>query len=73
MGTMDYKTIMKLSSHKTISQFQKYVSVTDKDIYKSSKLYSLKNDDDNSLDSKIQKMMSKMSKKKKEHILELFG
>lgn len=73
MGTMDYKTIMKLSSHKTMSQFQKYVSVTDKDIYKSSKLYSLKNDDDNSLDSKIQKMMSKMSKKKKEHILELFG
>ncbi len=72
VGTMDYKTIMRLSGHKTYSQFQKYVSVNDEDIYKSSKLYSLKNDD-NSLDSKIQKMISKMSKKKKEHILELFG
>jgi integrase len=40
LGTMDNWSIMKLSGHKTISSFQKYVSVTSKDILKGQDLYS---------------------------------
>jgi hypothetical protein len=37
---MDNWSIMKLSGHKTINSFQKYVSVVDKDIDKGKKLYT---------------------------------
>ncbi len=40
MGNMDYSTIMKLSGHKTFSEFKKYISVTQKDVMKSRGLYS---------------------------------
>ena len=40
LGTMDNWSIMKLSGHKTVSSFQKYVSVTSKDIMKGQDLYS---------------------------------
>lgn len=40
LGTMDNWTIMKLSGHKTISSFQKYVSVVEDDIKKGKHLYS---------------------------------
>jgi hypothetical protein len=40
LGTMDNWSIMKLSGHKTINSFQKYVSVVDKDIDKGKKLYT---------------------------------
>jgi integrase len=40
MGTMDNWSIMKLSGHKTLSSFQKYVSVNKDDIKKGKDLYS---------------------------------
>lgn len=40
MGTMDNWSIMKLSGHKTLSSFQKYVSVNKDDIKKGQDLYS---------------------------------
>lgn len=40
LGTMDNWSIMKLSGHKTISSFQKYVSVNKEDIKKGKDLYS---------------------------------
>ena len=40
MGNMDYSTIMKLSGHKTFSEFSKYISVTQTDVLKSRGLYS---------------------------------
>jgi hypothetical protein len=40
MGTMDNWSIMKLSGHKTLSSFQKYVSVNKEDIKKGKDLYS---------------------------------
>jgi integrase len=40
LNTMDNWSIMKLSGHKTINSFQKYVSVVDKDIDKGKKLYT---------------------------------
>jgi len=40
MGTMDNWSIMKLSGHKTLSSFQKYVSVNKDDIKKGKELYS---------------------------------
>lgn len=41
LGNMDYSTIMKLSGHKTFSEFSKYISVTQTDVLKSRGLYSL--------------------------------
>lgn len=40
LGTMDNWSIMKLSGHKTIGSFQKYVSVNKEDIIKGKELYS---------------------------------
>ncbi len=40
LQTMDNWSIMKLSGHSTLTSFQKYVSVIDKDIEKGGKLYS---------------------------------
>ncbi len=34
LGKMDYRTIMKLSGHKTFSEFSKYISVTSEDVLK---------------------------------------
>lgn len=60
MGNMDYSTIMKLSGHKTFSEFSKYISVTQTDVLKSRGLYSQTMDTDN-MDSKLSKMYKKLS------------
>jgi site-specific recombinase XerD len=41
LGNMDYKTIMKLSGHKTMSEFEKYISVTKEDLKKGTRLYRM--------------------------------
>jgi integrase len=46
LGNMDYSTIMKLSGHKTFSEFSKYISVTQTDVLKSRGLYSLETPED---------------------------
>lgn len=60
MGNMDYSTIMKLSGHKTFSEFSKYISVTQKDVLKSRGLYSLE-PNKNDMDSKLSNMFKKLS------------
>ena len=69
MGNMDYSTIMKLSDHKTFSEFSKYISVTQKDVLKSRGLYSLDPTSEN-IDSKLLKMFKKLSD---EHKKIVFG
>ena len=69
MGNMDYSTIMKLSGHKTFSEFSKYISVTQKDVLKSRSLYSLDPTSEN-IDSKLLKMFKKLSD---EHKKIVFG
>lgn len=62
LGTMDYQTIMKLSGHKTFTQFSKYVSVINDDLLKSRNLYSLKDEsDENSLKETLIKEIKKLS------------
>jgi len=41
LGKMDYRTIMKLSGHKTFSEFSKYISVTGEDVQKIRDLYKV--------------------------------
>jgi len=43
LGTMDYWSIMKLSGHRSVESFQKYVSVTSDDLLKGKELYSKEN------------------------------
>ena len=70
LGTMDYQTIMKLSSHRTFSQFSKYVSVINEDLLKSRKLYSLVDDSKGKLvDDKMMKEFKKLSEEQKKMIL----
>ena len=70
LGTMDYQTIMKLSSHRTFSQFSKYVSVINEDLLKSRKLYSLVDDSKGkSVDDKMMKEFKKLSEEQKKMIL----
>jgi len=67
---MDYQTIMKLSSHRTFSQFSKYVSVINEDLLKSRKLYSLVDDTkEKSVDDKMMKEFKKLSEEQKKMIL----
>jgi hypothetical protein len=58
MGTMDYKSIMKLSGHSTFSEFEKYIPVTNNDIAKGMKLYQM---DDLSNDNEIEDLVKKYS------------
>jgi integrase len=59
LGTMDNFTIMKLSGHKTIESFQKYVSVINEDIIKGKELYE--NEIDNFEINKIKKQLDNLS------------
>jgi hypothetical protein len=44
LGKMDYRTIMKLSGHKTFSEFSKYISVTGEDVLRVRELYKVDKD-----------------------------
>jgi integrase len=54
LGTMDYKTIMTMSGHKTFSEFEKYISVSPQDLKKGTKLYKM---DDPQTDSEIDELV----------------
>ena len=41
LGKMDYRTIMKLSGHRTFSEFSKYISVTSEDVLRVRELYKV--------------------------------
>jgi len=69
---MDYQTIMKLSSHKTFSQFSKYVSVINDDLLKSRELYSQVDKSKNiSIEENMIKEFKKLDDEKKKMILGL--
>jgi integrase len=65
MGTMDNWSIMKLSGHKSIGSFQKYVSVTKEDITKGGELYSKEIDELEQSD-----ILNKLRKIPKEKLLQ---
>jgi len=66
LGNMDYKTIMKLSGHKTMSEFEKYISVTKEDLKKGKKLYKMDNGNQQSdIDELVQLFVGLDDEKKK--------
>ena len=66
LGNMDYKTIMKLSGHKTMSEFEKYISVTKEDLKKGKKLYKMDNGNQQSdIDELVQLFVGLDDDKKK--------
>jgi site-specific recombinase XerD len=73
MGTMDYQTIMKMSGHRTISQFQKYISVSPRDINKGRGLFKIDSDNQSSDETKLLNGFNKLSDKNKVMILELIN
>ncbi len=71
LGTMDTKTLMTLSGHKTYSEFEKYLSVSPRDIAKGKKLYYL---DDPKTDDEVDDMVkiyTQLDDDKKKMVLEL--
>jgi hypothetical protein len=58
LGTMDYKTIMTMSGHKTFSEFEKYISVSPQDLKKGTKLYKM---DDPQTDNEIDELVRRYS------------
>jgi integrase len=67
LGTMDNWSIMKLSGHKSINSFQKYVSVNLSDLSKGSELYS-SNKKSNNIDDLVTEL-KKLSEKEMTEIL----
>lgn len=67
LGTMDNWSIMKLSGHKTLGSFQKYVSVIDEDIFKGKELYE--SEIDKLEEKEIIKLLDKLSPEKLMEIL----
>lgn len=67
MGNMDYQTIMKLSGHKTFSEFSKYISVTTTDTLKVRGLYQVEDKKRGSIDD-FEKEFKKLSKEHQEMV-----
>jgi hypothetical protein len=60
-----------LSSHKTFSQFSKYISVITEDVMKSRKLYSMDSDTSESYQNQLISEFNKLSEDNKKIILGL--
>ena len=71
MGNMDYQTIMKLSGHKTFSEFSKYISVTNIDTLKVRGLYQTDKKSKKEMFDQLKEEFSKLSKEQKKMILGL--
>lgn len=71
LGNMDYKTIMKLSGHRSYSEFLKYVSVNQEDLMKGSQLYRLESTKDEDEMEEIIKIVSSFSKEKRTLVLQM--
>jgi integrase len=69
LGTMDYKTIMKLTGHKTFREFEKYVSVTDNDMYKGKQLYNKIMKVNNGEENQFIDLYNQLDDKKKEYVI----
>jgi len=68
LGTMDNWSIMKLSGHKSINSFQKYVSVNTEDLSKGSELYSSK-----STNKSIDSLVRDLKKLPEKQIMEIMS
>jgi len=71
MGEMDYKSIMKLSGHKSYTEFLKYVSVNKEDLKKGSQLYRLKSKDEEEELEEIFKTLTSLPKEKRQLVLQM--
>jgi integrase len=69
MGDMDYQTIMKLSGHKTFSEFSKYISVTTTDTLKVRGLYHVEKDEKKDSFKVLKKEFEKLSEEHREMVL----
>ena len=69
LGTMDYKTIMKLGGWRTFSEFEKYISVTNEDIMKVRELNPLKKVNKKDMRDKLLQSFDKLTEKQKEYIV----
>jgi hypothetical protein len=69
LGNMDYQTIMKLSGHKTFSEFSKYISVTTTDTLKIRGLYKSDKKTQEDKFEQFKKEFSKLSEENKDVIL----
>ena len=58
MGTMDYKSIMKLSGHSTFSEFERYIPITNDDLRKGMKLFQM---DDPKTDNEVDELVNTYS------------
>ncbi|WP_289063831.1 tyrosine-type recombinase/integrase [uncultured Zobellia sp.] len=68
LGTMDNWSIMKLSGHKSINSFQKYVSVNLSDLSKGSELYS-----SSKSKTDMDSLVKELKKLPREQVLEIFS
>ena len=71
LGNMDYKTIMRLSGHRSYSEFLKYVSVNQEDLMKGSQLYRLQLKGDEDEMEEIIKTITSFSKEKRTLVLQM--
>lgn len=69
MGNMDYQTIMKLSGHKTFSEFSKYISVTTVDTMKVRGLYHFEKEKKGDIYQELKTNFDKLSKEDKQMVL----
>jgi len=72
LGTMDYSTIMSITGHRSQSEFQRYISVTDKDTKKSRDLYSLDRKSEN-IEEELLKRFRTLSDTQKEMLAQLIN
>lgn len=71
MGTMDYKSIMKLSGHSTFSEFERYIPITNDDLKKGMKLFQM---DDPKTDNEVDELVktySQLDEEKRKLVLNL--
>lgn len=71
MGSMDYKSIMKLSGHKSYTEFLKYVSVNKEDLVKGSQLYRLGSSTEEDELNEIIKIVKSLDPKNRTLVLQL--
>jgi integrase len=69
IGTMDYKTAMKLTGHKTYSQFEKYLSVDKADKLKAGQLYRQKDKELDITETELLDVISKINKEEDRKLL----
>ena len=73
MGTMDYHTIMKMSGHRTISQFQKYISVSPHDISKGKNLFKISNPNSTNIEQELVTGFRQLSESNQQTIINLIS